>query len=228
MEKQNLRLERRQHRIAENRLSILEAAEAVFAQKGYTQATMDDIAEKAQFSKATLYRYFRSKRDILFEIILNSFQEVDQRLKKIANKKESAEQKLREISRFLLRYYHHKKNISRIFLMERSLMKSMLEIVPENKDLLFENERKFMDTVKALKKEILGVTCGIFAQGIRDGEFRRFNPLDACHAYEALLHGFYFMRFWHERKYGFDKGADLIHDFFIRGIKKEGRVRKGE
>lgn len=224
----DLRLERRQQRIRENRHSILEAAEAVFAQKGYTQASMDEIAGKAQFSKATLYRYFQSKRDILFEIILNSFQDVDQRLKKIAAKKQSAEQKLREISRFLLRYYQHKKNISRIFLMERSVMRSMLEIVPENRDLLSQDERKFMAAVKALKKEIQEITCGIFAQGIRDGEFRRFDPLDACHAYEALLHGFYFMRFWHERKYGFDKGADVIHDFFIRGIKKEGRVRKGE
>lgn len=228
MKTKNLRLERRLHRINENRLSILEAAEAVFAQKGYTQASMDEIAGKAQFSKATLYRYFKSKRDILFEIILNSFREVNQRLGKIAVKKESAEQKLREISRFLLRYYHHKKNISRIFLMERSVMRTMLEIVPEKKGSLSQDERKFMAAVQALKKEIRETICGIFAQGIRDGEFRRFNPLDACHTYEALLHGFYFMRFWHERKYSFDKGADVIQDFFIRGIKKDERVRKGE
>ena len=49
----------REKRRRENQ--ILDAAEEVFAQKGFDNATIDDIAEKAELSKGTIYLYFKSK-----------------------------------------------------------------------------------------------------------------------------------------------------------------------
>ncbi len=49
---------------AKNR--ILEAANKVFAEKGYHEATMDDIAKRLGVSKGAIYLYFSSKED-LFE-----------------------------------------------------------------------------------------------------------------------------------------------------------------
>ena len=43
---------------------ILAAARTVFAEKGYQDATMDEIAERAGVAKGTLYSYFPSKRDV--------------------------------------------------------------------------------------------------------------------------------------------------------------------
>lgn len=43
---------------------ILAAARKVFADKGYQDATMDEIAERAGVAKGTLYSYFPSKRDV--------------------------------------------------------------------------------------------------------------------------------------------------------------------
>ena len=45
---------------------ILEAANKVFAEKGYHEATMDDIAKRLGVSKGAIYLYFPSKED-LFE-----------------------------------------------------------------------------------------------------------------------------------------------------------------
>ena len=45
---------------------ILEAANKVFAEKGYHEATMDDIAKRLGVSKGAIYLYFSSKED-LFE-----------------------------------------------------------------------------------------------------------------------------------------------------------------
>jgi AcrR family transcriptional regulator len=50
----------------EARGRILEAANRVFAEKGYHEATMDDIAKRLGVSKGALYLYFASKED-LFE-----------------------------------------------------------------------------------------------------------------------------------------------------------------
>ncbi len=43
---------------------ILDAARGVFAEKGFVNATMDAIAERAGLAKGTLYLYFPSKRDV--------------------------------------------------------------------------------------------------------------------------------------------------------------------
>ncbi|MEG2814125.1 MAG: helix-turn-helix domain-containing protein [Oscillospiraceae bacterium] len=44
-----------------HRENILNAAEELFSTKGYEKTTVDDIAHKSQYSKRTIYIYFKSK-----------------------------------------------------------------------------------------------------------------------------------------------------------------------
>jgi AcrR family transcriptional regulator len=46
-------------------LQILEAGERLFSTTGYPYSTMENIAAEAELSKATLYRYFKSKKEVL-------------------------------------------------------------------------------------------------------------------------------------------------------------------
>src|SRR5436853_7225319 len=45
---------------------ILEASRKVFAERGFHEATVDDIAEAAGVAKGTVYLYYESKRDGYF------------------------------------------------------------------------------------------------------------------------------------------------------------------
>lgn len=52
------------------RTAILDAARAVFAEKGYAEATVDEIAERAEFGKGTIYNYFEGgKEGLLFAVL---------------------------------------------------------------------------------------------------------------------------------------------------------------
>ena len=63
------KLSRRERERLMRRREIMEAAQAVFAEKGYTHATLDEIAQRAEYAKGTLYNYFEGgKEDILFAI----------------------------------------------------------------------------------------------------------------------------------------------------------------
>ena len=50
---------------AETRVKILDAAGAVFFEKGYGNATVSDIVSLADVAKGTFYIYFKSKKDCL-------------------------------------------------------------------------------------------------------------------------------------------------------------------
>jgi AcrR family transcriptional regulator len=51
------------------RIRILESAHRVFSEKGYHEATMDEIAEGLGLSKPALYRYYTSKDELFREIL---------------------------------------------------------------------------------------------------------------------------------------------------------------
>ncbi len=48
---------------------IREAAEEEFARRGYHRAVVDDIAERAQVGKGTVYRHYGDKRHLFLEIM---------------------------------------------------------------------------------------------------------------------------------------------------------------
>lgn len=51
---------------------ILEAATSVFSQKGYSAASLQDIADRVGILKGSLYHYISSKESLLFRILENS------------------------------------------------------------------------------------------------------------------------------------------------------------
>ncbi|NOZ75771.1 MAG: TetR/AcrR family transcriptional regulator [FCB group bacterium] len=63
--------DRQQREKAFRKQTILEAAKRLFAQKGYQETSMNDIAAEAELGKATLYYYFNSKDAIYREIYLS-------------------------------------------------------------------------------------------------------------------------------------------------------------
>jgi AcrR family transcriptional regulator len=54
---------------SETRAQLLKAAEQVFAEVGYSKATIASITEVAGVSRATFYAYFRSRREVFYVLI---------------------------------------------------------------------------------------------------------------------------------------------------------------
>jgi AcrR family transcriptional regulator len=65
--------ERKNRERLNRKIDILNAAERIFYKKGFENSTMDDIAKEAEFTKKTIYSYFKSKEELYFEIMLSGF-----------------------------------------------------------------------------------------------------------------------------------------------------------
>lgn len=76
---------------------ILESALSLFLEKGYPKTSMQDIAERCNFSKATLYKFFDSKEGIGIFAIFYLTEQMRVKIEKIAEQENlSARDILRE------------------------------------------------------------------------------------------------------------------------------------
>ncbi len=60
--------ERREEEKERRRAEILDAAEALYREKGWDAVTVDQVARSARLSRALVYVYFRDKGELLFAI----------------------------------------------------------------------------------------------------------------------------------------------------------------
>ena len=58
----------RERRLERTRSLLVDAAEQVFAEKGFVPATLDDIAKTAGYSKGAIYKYFATKEDLFLAV----------------------------------------------------------------------------------------------------------------------------------------------------------------
>ncbi|OBK76240.1 TetR/AcrR family transcriptional regulator [Mycobacterium sp. 1274761.0] len=58
----------RERRLEHTRSLLLDAAEEVFAEKGFISATLDDIARAAGYTKGAIYKHFATKEDLFLAV----------------------------------------------------------------------------------------------------------------------------------------------------------------
>lgn len=221
MKKNDLRLERKKQRREDNKIFILRTAERIMAQKGYSSTSMDDIAAEAQFSKATLYRYFTSKGKLFFEIIVNSIDELNKKLRAVQNKDAKTDKKLKGLIRVLVEHLDEKENISRIFVVDKFLREKLQFIMTGDQSTVSLIEKKFLKKIQSMRGETLSLMSNIVSSGTKSGEFRQVNAEDTAVMIESIVNGYFYGRHWQDKKYNLEKGIDLIHQYLLIGIKKK-------
>lgn len=69
----------------QTRLRIIDAAIEVLAARGYVRTTVDDIAEKACTTRTTFYLHFKTKADLMPELIIRNLAHFDDLYQQLAN-----------------------------------------------------------------------------------------------------------------------------------------------
>ena len=64
----------------DRRRQILDAAVAVFANKGFTQCRVSDIAEEAGVAKGSIYLHFKSKDELALAAVADVYDRIRRRM----------------------------------------------------------------------------------------------------------------------------------------------------
>jgi AcrR family transcriptional regulator len=94
---------------------ILDAAYEVFNEVGFLAATMDQIAERAELAKGTIYIYFKSKEEVYFSLLANGLDILIRMLEEMEKREPPASRLLEETAKTLFRFYKEHTSYFRIF-----------------------------------------------------------------------------------------------------------------
>ncbi|PSQ59298.1 MAG: TetR/AcrR family transcriptional regulator [Bacteroidetes bacterium QH_10_64_19] len=201
------RRERERHR---RRQAMLQAAQSVFAEQGYTQATLDEIAERAEFGKGTLYNYFEDgKEELLFatfdevyddlhEMIRSTFEQVDP-------PSHSFRQAFHELVVQSFAYYEEREELFLILIREAHRLCFSTDV---NKAAYFqEQQQRMIDTLAPAVEA-----------AVEEGRIASLPPQSLAHMLLEVVHDLVVRRCLTERSAGLDEmpvcapGAPLLRD----------------
>jgi AcrR family transcriptional regulator len=183
---------------------ILEAARRVFATKGFSQATVDDIASAAGVAKGTVYLYYESKRDIYFAAlkfgIEQMYSKLDEELKKVS----TPEEKLRTLIGVKLAYFDDNRDFFKIYYSELG----NICIHPGTIDNEF----------KAMYLEQAKVVEAILKEGARKKIIRPVRTEQTAFAISDVIRGVVTQRVLGWSKSKISQDVEFIFDLIWKGI----------
>lgn len=102
----------------DKRRQILAAAASVFADRGFHQARIADIAAAAGVGKGTIYEYFASKKELFQRLLVHIFNTYLEHLHRICREEVDLESFLRRLIGESLEHFQAHREITRILLSE--------------------------------------------------------------------------------------------------------------
>jgi len=182
---------------------LVDVARKLFAIRGVESTTMNDIALASQKGRRTLYTYFKSKEEIYFAVIESELLQLGNKLKLVAKKDTSPDERLVE-------YIYTR-------------LDAIKEVVNRNGSLQadFVRDAKQVERVRRkLDFREKAILKGILSEGMEQKIFKVQNPEFAALMIHYALKGFEVPYIRGELEHLMVKKKDSIIDFLFYGLKK--------
>lgn len=187
---------------------ILEAAVKVFAEQGFFQSTIAQIAKAAGVADGTIYLYFKNKDDILVQFYEYKTNQIFQRFRDAIRQPKSAEEKLRSLIRVHLEEFQKDRNMAIVYQAETH----------QNRWLGDEYLKTMSKTYRDIISEVveLGQEEGTIRRNLFIGLVKRMINGAVDEVINAWIHS--------GGQYDLVTMADPLVDLFINGIGSRGRT----
>ena len=184
---------------------IMNAAQVVIASKGYDQARMDDIVEKAQLSKGAIYWYYKSKKDIYLSLIDYWFNEYSAGVLKSLEDKDSSSEQLKSLFEYFVDQFDQNPDTFKI--MVEFWRTSGLDVDFNNK-------------LQEIYSQFLEYIIDIIKNGIESGEFKEVDPRITALSILINIEGIHWFTLFDKSGVEAHEYINTISNFILNGLKK--------
>lgn len=194
--------ERRTERRAEKRHAILEGAVRVFAEKGFFNTTVAEIARAAGVADGTIYLYFKSKDELLLAVFDERMGQLCEQARAAVAGAPSAAEALRRMA------------LVHLSAVQSNPADAAVLIVELRQSNVF-----VRDAEKPRLVEYLNIIAGIVRDGQERGEFRPdVHPAAVKRALFGALDEIALGWLLARRKFDLELTAHQMADVFVRGL----------
>ncbi|WP_017796062.1 TetR/AcrR family transcriptional regulator [Oceanobacillus kimchii] len=144
------------------RQTIIEIAAREFAEKGYDNSNINEIATMSGIGKGTIYLYFKTKKELYLATMQTVVDLFNESSKNVLNLEVTPLEKLKVCMELLFRL--EEEGLPFLILWSR---------------YQFQNNPDFQDEVHALFKDLEQPFCNIVKQGVKEGTFNTPYPEEA-------------------------------------------------
>jgi AcrR family transcriptional regulator len=166
----------KKERTKDKRKAVMDAAMLVFSKNGFHETHVDEIAELAGVAKGTVYRYFKSKEDILKEIIKANNEYLTDKLMEIFNRDGHMLELIKEAIEYYVEFFDSNRDLYRILTHSPWILKDISDHLYKNiiSQLQIVRRRVFSLTREGIVKptDFYTVFYGIF--GFIDGVIQKW------------------------------------------------------
>jgi len=185
----------------QKRQDILQAAMALFMDKGFQNTKMEDIAIDAGVGKGTLYEYFENKQDIFDEACIEYVNVIIDNIRYVSNMDDTFNNKLLILFNGKLK-------------MESDFEDMSIDNILSSKNIISE------ETIKKIIlkiSEMYGLICDIIDQGKEEGVVKKSikSEITACMIMGTMGE---YLRLISHKKENEIKGDDVIFDLLYNGF----------
>jgi AcrR family transcriptional regulator len=194
----------------DKRQGILDAAAVLFAQSGYANVKMMDIAKACGASKSMLYHYFPKKEDVLFEIMKDQVQSYLEATEAVAALSAAPEDRLREFVTMWLRKAAQARARLTVLMYE-------FKFLPKRqRTIVSEVARHLIDRVADMVAQV-------------NPALKQTTPVARHRTYALLLFGILnWTEVWFRSSgpIGADEMAEMIYRLFLHGLPPAASAAK--
>jgi AcrR family transcriptional regulator len=156
---------RRRREREQRREDIIDASEKLFLSQGFEHTTMKQIANKAQYSKGTIYNYYNSKDELYIAIGNKAYNLIINYTKEFTEKQEIGIKQLMAVGYAFYEFTKNYPNYASIF---HDIALKLPDIASKPKSKLSEIEKKYLD----LSNEYRDLFVQILSDAIKNNAIR--------------------------------------------------------
>jgi len=209
-----LKLQAKKQQKKDKRNRIIEAASKVFAEKGFSGASIAHIAVQAGIGKGTTYEYFNSKEDLFFAVFQWHVEQSSQiAMANIETRGGTATERLRVMNESLMNYFVNRMDIF-------SLVMEFWAASASSK-----NRERFKLAFRNTYKEFRGIVADLIRDGMDQGEFRPDVDVAAIAAAIVGTWDALFLQGWFDESFDIPDTGRKWMAVFIEGLSAKGNQR---